>query len=75
MERDQSLVNIGGGANDNESLQVVANNLKTMIQTGSNDAAAAVKYEMNRRPGLFGLMFPGRILDLFTNHRNDKLKV
>jgi hypothetical protein len=61
MEKDQSLANVGG-ANDNESLQVVANNLKTMIQTSSGDAALAVESEMKRRPGLFGLMFPGRIL-------------
>jgi len=57
MDRTQSLVNAGGN-NDNESLQVVASNLKTLIQTRSDDAALAVESEMRRRPGLFGIMFP-----------------
>ena len=62
MDRTQSLVNAGGN-NDNESLQVVASNLETLLLQGrSDDAALAVESEMRRRPGLFGIMFPGRIL-------------
>jgi hypothetical protein len=62
MEKDQSLVNIGG-TNDNESLQVVANNLQTMmLQERNDEAKLAVESELRRRPGLFGIMFPGRIL-------------
>jgi hypothetical protein len=62
MEKDQSLVNIGG-SNDNESLQVVANNLQIMMLQDRNDEAKlAVESELRRRPGLFGIMFPGRIL-------------
>ena len=52
MEKDQSLINVVGN-NDNESLQVVANNLKAMIQISSSDATLAVESEMRRRPGLF----------------------
>ena len=60
MENDQSLVNDEGGK---ESLETVANSLKAMIlQKSSDDAASAVEYEMRRRSGLLGIMFPGRIL-------------
>jgi hypothetical protein len=62
MEKDQSLVNVGG-TNDNESLQVVANNLQIMmLQERNDEAKSVVESEMRRRPGLFGIMFPGRIL-------------
>jgi hypothetical protein len=62
MEKEQGLVNVGG-SNDNESLQVVANNLQIMmLQERNDDAKLVVESELRRRPGLFGIMFPGRIL-------------
>jgi hypothetical protein len=63
MEENKSLSNIGAaGENESGSLQVVERNLKTYIQTGNDIALQAVALEMRRRPGLFGIMFPGRIL-------------
>ncbi len=32
------------------------------MQKNANDAASAVEFEMNRRSGLFGIMFPGKFL-------------
>jgi hypothetical protein len=62
MEKNQGLVN-GGGTKDNESLQVVANNLQIMmLQERNDEAKLVVESELRRRPGLFGIMFPGRIL-------------
>ncbi|WP_062328979.1 hypothetical protein [Treponema endosymbiont of Eucomonympha sp.] len=60
MDERQNLPKLGDSKP--EDLQMVAKNLKAMIQTGTNDAAAVVESEIRRRPGLFGLMFPGRIL-------------
>jgi hypothetical protein len=62
MEKEQGLVNVGGSS-DNESLQVVANNLQIMmLQERNDEAKLVVESELRRRPGLFGIMFPGRIL-------------
>ena len=61
MGNEQSLANIGG-ENSRESLQVVEKNLKMAIQTGTDAAFQAVSFELKRRPGLIGLMFPGRVL-------------
>jgi hypothetical protein len=61
MEQNQSLSNIGE-TEKKESLQVVARNLQTAIQSGSNDALQSVNFELRRRPGLFGIMFPGKVL-------------
>ena len=61
MENNQSLANIGQQS-DADSLQKLATNLKSMIETRSDEAASAVEFEIRRRPGLFGLMFPGRVL-------------
>jgi len=61
MENERSLANIGS-EDGKESLQIVAKNLQTAIQTGTDVALQAVNFEIRRRPGLFGIMFPGKIL-------------
>ena len=61
--KTQSLVNIGSeSGNDSDTLQVLAHNFKAMIENRSDEATAAVEFELRRRPGLIGLLFPGRIL-------------
>jgi hypothetical protein len=60
MENNQAISNIG--AESQEGLQVVAKNLQSAIQSGSNDALQAVNFELNRRPGLISLLFPGKVL-------------
>jgi hypothetical protein len=67
--KELSTVGIAG-ENESGSLQVVERNLKSYIQTGNDNALQAVAVEMRRRPGLFGIMFPGRIL-----RENDELTV
>jgi hypothetical protein len=63
MDGNKSLLNTNEKGNDDtKSLQVVAKNLQTAIASGSNESLQAVDYELKRRPGLFGIMFPGRIL-------------
>ena len=62
MEK-QSLVNIGSdNGNNSDSLKVLADNFKAMIENRSDEAAQAVDFELRRRPGLIGLLFPGKIL-------------
>ena len=62
MEK-QSLVNIGSdNGNSSDSLKVLADNFKAMIENRSDEAAQAVDFELRRRPGLIGLLFPGKIL-------------
>jgi hypothetical protein len=63
MDRNNSLLKTNGVNNDDsKSLQVVAQNLQTVIASGNNEAMQAVSYELQRRPGLFGILFPGKIL-------------
>jgi hypothetical protein len=63
MDKNSSLSKITETNNDGaKSLQGVAKNLQTVIETGNNDAMQAVSYELQRRPGLFGILFPGKIL-------------
>ncbi|GHT61681.1 hypothetical protein FACS1894109_20380 [Spirochaetia bacterium] len=62
MEKEQSLSRIGEAGGDNEGLQIVARNLRDAIQTGNDSALQSVNFEIQRRPGIFGIMFPGRIL-------------
>jgi len=60
---ENSLVKTtGAGGDEAKSLQNVAKNLQTVIESGNNDAMQAVSFELQRRPGLFGILFPGRIL-------------
>jgi hypothetical protein len=68
-DKELSVVGVAG-ENESGSLQVVERNLKSYIQTGNDNALQAVAVEMRRRPGLFGLMFPGKIL-----RENDELTV
>jgi hypothetical protein len=63
MDRNNSLLKTNDVNNDDsKSLQVVAKNLQTVIATGNSEAMQAVSYELQRRPGLFGILFPGKIL-------------
>jgi hypothetical protein len=69
MEREQSLSNIGN-TNTSETLQAVDKNAKNIIQAGEDAVFQTVQHEVRRRPGLFGLMFPGKIL-----RENDELTI
>jgi hypothetical protein len=71
MADNKELSTVGiAGENESGSLQVVERNLKSYIQTGNDNALQAVAIEMRRRPGLFGIMFPGKIL-----RENDELTI
>jgi hypothetical protein len=71
MTDNKELSTVGiAGENESGSLQVVERNLKSYIQTGNDNALQAVAVEMRRRPGLFGIMFPGKIL-----RENDELTI
>ena len=61
--KENSLSKIGdsGGAGVGD-LQNVERNLQMAIQTGNSDAIQAVELELKRRPGVFSILFPGRIL-------------
>ena len=80
MAEDKGLANYGNsGENESSSLQVVERNLKSFIQTGNDNALQAVTAEVRRRPGLFGLIFPGKILreneELTIQNMKDMYKV
>jgi hypothetical protein len=51
-----------GNDAESKSLQNVETNLKSVIVSDNNDAMQAVSFELQRRPGLVGLLLPGRIL-------------
>ena len=54
------MVNANEGVTD--SLQIVQGNLQSYIKNGNDESLEAVALELRRRPGLFGIIFPGRIL-------------
>jgi len=61
MDEEKNLP-AAGSDNGRESLRAVAVNLQTAIRTGTSDALRAVSMEAGRRPGLLGIMFPGKVL-------------